>query len=203
MWIAIIGAPGSCKAAVAQRLAKDNGFRVEREAATHVEADFAENAFDIQLDYMLARYRLQRTLQRRAGEEDLLQIRTFWDTLHVYAVAAHARGYLKDRELHLLSKIHATLEETMETPTLVVYMHGSSMLAGDRQALTGKSSHEEDRAALSVAYAQFVSMIRVPVVDVEISENYEGMVEEVKSGIEAARASGAGGLSVWKRSFMK
>lgn len=208
MWIAVIGAPGSCKEAVASRLAKDQGFVIEREEApTDLLDKFMKDpnawAYELHLEYLLRRYRLQRQIQKRAGEEDILQIRTFWDTLFVYAAAARARGYLTDAGLRQLQAIHATLEETLEAPALVIYLHGSAMITGDRLALKGRGHHEEDRASLARAYAEFATMLRVSVVDIELVEDYEAMIEEIKAGIEAARSSGAGGQTLWKRSFLK
>lgn len=207
MWVCLIGAPGTCKAAVAERIRRDVGFIVEREAARPLifeafDKDQRQVAFPLQLALMLARYRLQRDLQKRAQEEDILQVRSFWDTQYVYTTTLYARGYLTVDQLMHLQEISMTLASTLEAPTAVIYLHGTPMMTGDRMALSGQKQHDEERLVLTSAYQTFSRMIRVPVIDVEVRDAFEAMIEEVKVGLDSARATSRS-VSLWPREFLK
>ena len=209
MWLALIGPPGSCKQAVADRIAKDMGFVVEREtlpteALAAFEQSPSKEAFGLQLDWMIRRWRLQRNIQRRGAEEDVVQVRTFWDTEHIFTEVLYFRGYIGDKEHEHLRLVYNALSETLTPPHIVIYLRSSSHIAENRISVSGKKSlHEEDSRQIVEMYEAYAKKIRVSVVEVDVVEDFELMISEVKAAIEGVRASGMMNQSIWSRGFLK
>lgn len=201
MQIVILGATGTCKHAVAEELKKKDGFLLE---PADIRFDEPSKVTLKQQAFALCeRWKYAKDLTKRQEENDFLTIRAFWDT-EVYIEAMHDTRLLTDDEYAALTMFYRTMLKGVEPPHGVIYMRSTEIQAHDRQALKGAPSIDEEfEMAVKQRYAEHVRRISLSVVEVEVSDRFEAMMDEVRGAMNSFRSSNIGAPTIWRRSYFK
>jgi len=133
--IAVVGASGVGKTALAQALAKAHPFAAAYEQ--HAERPFqtlfkkdARYALANQIDYLLLRAEQEKTLRSSAhiglidGGLDL--------DFHGFTRLFHSRGLLTDPEFDLCRRVYSFIRVMMPPPELIVRLHADKMTVASR-----------------------------------------------------------------------
>jgi len=202
VWISVIGGPGTQKHAVVKALVEDDGFVPMEPQDTE---PLHKDPMSRQIWLMVARWRMQREIMRRAAEEDIVTVRTFWDTHHAYSGVMLRHGEITDVQFCQLRQMSAALGETLEPPKVLLHLKATRIDQHTRQGLKERTQLS-DELLLDVehAYENFIDQIRVPVLLIDVSRPFEQILADVRSEVTALRATQAvGGQSIWQRSFFR
>ena len=198
-YIAIEGAIGVGKSSVAERLA-------ERLDATTVLEEWGQNpflkpfyeskpgaAFQVELFYVLSRYRQQQELLQR----NLFQSQTIAD--YVFEKSRlFAYLNLEDNELLIYEKLYGLLAEGVPKPDLVVYLQASTEVLMKRIRQRGRVEEnglsEEYLAEVNRAYNHyFFHYTQTPLLVVNTTDvDFVKRSEDVDDLIKQIRAMGRG-----------
>lgn len=133
--IALVGASGVGKTALAQALAKANRFETRYES--HVERPFqslfkvdVRHALANQIDYFLLRAEQEREL--RASHRVGLMDGGLDLDFHGFTRLFHLRGLLTDPEFDLCQRTYALLRELLPPPELIVRLCADAATVADR-----------------------------------------------------------------------
>jgi deoxyadenosine/deoxycytidine kinase len=198
-YIAIEGAIGVGKSSVAERLA-------ERLDATTVLEEWGQNpflkpfydnkpgaAFQVELFYVLSRYRQQQELLQR----NLFQLQTVAD--YVFEKSRlFAYLNLEDNELLIYEKLYGLLAEGVPKPDLVVYLQASTEILMKRIRQRGRVEEnglsEEYLAEVNRAYNHyFFHYTQTPLLVVNTTDvDFVKRSEDLDDLIKQIRAMGRG-----------
>lgn len=204
MWICLIGAEGTCKQSIAEFLHKQEGFRVVGDEAEAV--DWTSDHFLNQIDTLLKRYRLQfEDCQQSQNDEDIVQVRSFWDTHEVYSKVLRDEGQISQTDYKLIERLYETLMLSATPPQAVFYCYTNSIDAYNRMKLNREEPHHEEYLlAVRQAYAEYVRRIRIPVVEIPIDgDKFDNILDSVRFGLNSLKSTNLAGQSIWKRSMLR
>lgn len=199
MWIPVIGAAGTCKQAIVDDV-------VAKESFTVIAPDYDERGKHVllnEINTLTARYRSCVAIAKMFEEKDILTIRSFWDSV-VY-IEALFRAHMIGREDYAIYKrVYETLAKSAPPPHGVIYLRPKNQVqAHARASLQSKPITEEFEGHLVEAYDEHIAKVCVPKIEIEVSDIFSRMCEEVISGINSFRASQIGGASIWKRNYYR
>ena len=133
--IAVVGASGVGKTALAQALAKAHPFATAYEQ--HAERPFqtlfkndSRYAFANQVDYLLLRAEQEKTL-RASAQIGLIDGGLDLD-FHGFTCLFHSRGLLTDAEFDLCRRVYSFIRVMMPPPELIVRLHADKMTVASR-----------------------------------------------------------------------
>lgn len=200
MWISVVGAEGTCKSTVAEFLKKDEGFRL----AVEIEDEDISEASG-QISILLSRYELQyEDLQKNMNDEDIVQIRSFWDTYWVYSKVLLVKDCIKPSDFKLHRSLYRCLEKTLVPPHMVFYCYASNIHSLNRIQLAGKKSHHDEwLSAVRDAYDKYVKNLRISVIELDVSRPFDQVKDDIRIGISSVKSVDLTGGSIWKRTMMK
>jgi hypothetical protein len=195
----ITGPDGSAKNEVAKIL-EDDDFRIIK--ATPVQGD---NDFEIQHHQMLSWYDLHMTeIQPNMKEQSLVQVRSFWDTHLVFTRALAMLDRISVKEQVMLDEMFSTLAPTLVPPNIVFNCVASNIDAESRLRLRGTQHIDEDLEAIRRRfYEEYVKRIRVPVVDIEIVQDWAKVTDQVRFGMASMDTTRLSTSTVWNRRMLR
>lgn len=133
--IAVVGASGVGKTALAQALAKAHSFATAYEQ--HAERPFqtlfkndSRYAFANQVDYLLLRAEQEKAV-RASPQIGLIDGGLDLD-FHGFTRLFHSRGLLTDPEFDLCRRVYSLIRVTMPAPELIVRLHADEMTVASR-----------------------------------------------------------------------
>lgn len=133
--IAVVGASGVGKTALAQALAKAHSFATAYEQ--HAERPFqtlfkndSRYAFANQVDYLLLRAEQEKAV-RASPQIGLIDGGLDLD-FHGFTRLFHSRGLLTDPEFDLCRRVYSLIRVTMPAPELIVRLHADEMTVESR-----------------------------------------------------------------------
>jgi len=200
IWIALIGGPGTAKHAVKDAMVAADGFvPMEPQNTVPLHPD----GMSLQVQMMVSRWRMQREIQKRTADEDLVTVRTLWDTHAVYSGLMLRHNEITDREFCQLRNIDAALTETVEPPTVIIHLKATRISQAQRLGLRQRTQlSDEYLTDLARLYNDFADRIRIPVVEIDAGRPFEEVLTDVRGEIMAVRASRqTGGPTIWQKSF--
>jgi len=195
MWLAIIGGVGTCKKAVANNLSTDGGF-------THriTDVEKGRDVFEDQFQYLLARYKDCNTIKRLGSDQDLLTVRSFWDTHKVFTEFYKQRHMINNRQYVLLTQLYEAMADEVSPPQGFIYLKTKMIPAHSRVSLAGGDRRsDEEIKMISDLYEQYVLSIRVPVIEVDASRPFDQVIDEITFGLDSIKTSFSFDQSVWQR----
>lgn len=199
MWIILLGASGTCKRAVVDDLVKNDGFIFEHDVAPEAY----RSPFCQQVSRICQRWRQAVSLTKRIEESDFLTVRSFWDT-SVYTDALMKMKDITSSECGVINEIYDTLSINVPMPHAVLFFRASEMQSHNRQAMTGREpGQSEFELLVKENYEKHIRQIRLPCVEIDVTDEFEPMMEEVRVAINAFRSSNVGASTIWKRSYFK
>jgi len=142
MWISILGAEGTCKQEIANWLHKEERFRI---AVDSYKPEDHEDYYYNQIRFLFARWDDQyNDLQKNMNEQDIVQVRSFWDTHQVYNQALIHSEFISKGDYNLLELMYKKLEPTLLPPHIVFYCHTNSMDALTRMKMKNNEIHHSE-----------------------------------------------------------
>jgi deoxyadenosine/deoxycytidine kinase len=129
MYIAIAGNIGSGKTTLASLLAKHFGWqilydRVEENPYLHdFYVDMQRWSFNLQMFFL--KKRVQQILDIRQSSKNVIQDRTLYEDVHIFAPNLHAMDLLSDRDLDTYISLFNLMEPVISPPDLIIYLKAS------------------------------------------------------------------------------
>jgi len=200
MWTMIIGAPGTSKHKIAELLTKD-GYEYQK-WIVDVKGD--DNLFMREATYFTQRLKKQLEIERVRRETDIVTVRGAWDSIEVFGSVLAKRGEIDSVQFDALRFIYEGLLETMPPPDVVVHLKvGEKMASYNRMALKDERISEDYFSQLVDAYDHYVSLLAIPVIDVDHGHVLDKVWDQVEFGIQSIKTSGLSGDTIWKRGMFK
>lgn len=203
MWISLIGGEGTCKRAVAEWMRDQEGFRIIEDE--FIPDSFLSDHFSNQIELLLSRYKTQYSdCQVNMNDEDIVQIRSFWDIHEVYSKTLLDADAISGGDYDLLSKIYDTLNLSLTPPHTIFYCNATTIQASNRMKLTDATEHtEEHLARVRREYESYVERLRPPVVEIATGGPFDKVIDVVRFGLNSIKSTKLGGQSLWKKTMMK
>jgi deoxyadenosine/deoxycytidine kinase len=201
MWIVIIGGIGTCKAAVADYLSKRREYRQVSSVYSPIPKECLDGKFVEQIDYLMARYKDGHSCKKLSVDEDLISIRSFWDTHRVFSEFYFRRHMIRPDNYAVLNRLYKELAEEISAPNGFIYLKNSLMSSQLRTQLTGKLDRFQDEEVEMIAglYEAFAKEIRVPVVEVDVNRPFDEVCDEVIFGLDSIQTTFSLNQSIWER----
>lgn len=198
MWLQISGPDATGKTLVAELLAYD-GFQIIRH-----EPVVETHSFRRELEFLTRRLAAQLEAQKRMARENVVTIRSVWESALVFAPLAECRTEIQPWENEFIQKTFRTLEPQLEAPTAVIFVKSDKkMISMDRMLLKGERPDEERLRAQTKFYEDFAEQISVPVIELDASDKPERMKELLEFGVASLRASRLSANNFWRRDFLR
>ncbi len=86
--------------------------------------DMERWAYNSQLWFLIRRYQIHRTIDRRAQEAGapIVQDRTMYEDAEVFAAQLREMGYIDERDWNAYCDMYATLRNELRPPDLMIYL---------------------------------------------------------------------------------
>ncbi|MFN0199900.1 MAG: deoxynucleoside kinase, partial [Bacteroidia bacterium] len=129
MHIAIAGNIGAGKTTLAYLLAKYFNFEVyyEDNEQNPYLTDFYDNmqrwSFQLQIHFLHSR--LQKVMEIRKKNLNVIQDRTIYEDAQIFAPNLHAMELMTSREYETYKQLFETIAELIQPPDLLIYLKGS------------------------------------------------------------------------------
>jgi thymidylate kinase len=204
VWISLIGAEGTCKRTVAELLHSQENFRIVGDSYTP-KSSLTSDCYYHQIDFLTSRYDTQYLeIQPEINNEDVVQIRTFWDTHEIYSKVLLKHELITKSDYESLSKIYKSLNRSLIPPATVFYCKTTLIDSLDRMKLKSEEPHHEEYlCSVREACDEYVSNIRVPVVEIDVSRPFNEVSRQVLFGLNSVKSTKVGGQSMWKKTMMR
>lgn len=197
MWIQIIGPTGSGKNYIFDALKKD-GFEL---LAFDVKS---ENPFERQIEFLMNRFRVHMNASQVKDRKDVVTIRGFHDTHLVINQILEDTTVISERDNHILNMIYQNISGLYSPPPdVVVYMNTPKLSAINRQKLNSIEVSEEFFNREVELYADFVTRIGVPVIELDASQKMDVLLKNLDFGVSSIKAANLGSQNIWKREFLR
>jgi dephospho-CoA kinase len=197
MWITVLGPSGSGKNYIYEALKKD-GFEL---FTFDVKSD---EPFERQVEYLMGRFKTHMLASQVKDRKDVVTIRTFHDTHAIISQVLNRLTVLNDREMRLLDSIYQAISGFyIAPPDVVIYMRTEKMSAINRQKLKHVDVPEEFFNMEIDLYADFITRIGVPVIEIDASQKTEVVLKNLEFGINSIKAANLGSQTVWKKEFLR
>lgn len=204
MWCVISGAPGTGKHEIATHLMKQ-GYTYDVTMPTYFSESLnTKEAFDLQLDMMISRYAMQRGVQVRALEEDIVTVGSFWDIHEVYSQVLVQRGMLDAGDYANLARVYRALGMTLESPQKVIFTTATKLDSEAKRSLRGQRELNEEFFDLVVGqYRTYIdTRVRCPHQEVDISlKAFDQTLFDVVASLSYGDKVKA--QSLWTKAYLK
>lgn len=198
MWICVMGAEGSGKNVIADILTKRNFQRIE-----HKLADGQEGELFQEFNYMTKRLSEQLAAQAVMQKQDVFTFRSIWDSYNVMLPTAKDSFKIGMHEELFMDILHNNISssEHLQPPHCVVFTKMSQQDIRDRMMLKGKQPSDDEIVNQIKYYEQFMSRIRVPVLEIDMNNKPEDVRNELNFSIDSMKATAQSAQSIWRRSM--
>jgi len=199
MWIAVIGPTGTCKSSIATELEKKEAFQAFKTPLP----EMIPSRLEFEVNQMCSRHVDCDEIAKNYLEKDIVTVRSFWDSI-VYSEASFRAKQITTTEHRILKNIYQSLIRSAAPPHGVIYIKPKTQIQSHvRASLTGVKFDQEYEGHLIECYAEHSKQIRIPMVEVELTDQFEFMLSQVTEGVNSFRASHIGGATIWKRSYYR
>jgi len=177
MWVLVIGGYGTCKESVIEYMSKK--YEYSKDAPVT-----GASIFEQQIGYLIARHNTAIKCHSESKTKKVASIRGFWDTHLVFTQFYRKIGLLTDEEYFILDKIYKGLFETTPSPDYIIYLKNTVIGSSCRVDMNkGVSVPNENIDLLSKLYEQYASMIRIPILDINVDRDIVDVCEEINTGL--------------------
>jgi len=192
MWIAIIGASSTGKEFVAKLLNQKEYSKIDVDFPIKRESDYLTK-------HLLEQVKAQSVM----FEKNIYTYRTIWDSFEVMSKCALESMMIGQEDYNeaelLYNKINSL--ESLQPPNLVIYTRMEKKDIQNRILLQGRSVDDMNISLQIGAYEEFISKIRVPKLEIDMSQKPELISEEILFGIDSVLSMVLTQKTIWKRSM--
>lgn len=205
MWACIVGAPGTCKNKMADILVEKEGFKLERQSPNLFYSD--SDAFFCQLNNLMTLFRFQKDIENRRKEEDILTIRSFWDEYDGRTKALHKLQELDSYSFKNLTLIYNTIYEHLQPPDVFLYTKSDVQHIQSWTSVKEIDGHlvlsDDQIRVFNKCYEDFISRVRTPVVEADMTQIFDEVIADVLYGIETIKSTSLMSQTIWKRKIYR
>jgi deoxyadenosine/deoxycytidine kinase len=126
-------------------------------------ADMPRWALHSQLFFLIRRFQIHKEIDARAARDErpIVQDRTIYEDVEVFAAHLHQRGAIDDRDWAMVEELYATLRREIRPPDLLIYLR-CPMRALERRIRRRGRAFEQTipkayLAALEVLYEEWIA----------------------------------------------
>lgn len=191
MWVSVIGASSTGKDTIAKFLVRLDYIQI-KEKLTPIQ----------EIDYFVYRLREHLSAQHIMYEKNVFTIRTVWDSL-LMSELAYEFGHITLDEFNK-AKSYYTLfieQDFISPPNLVVITKMSKKDIQNRTILNGRRPDDKEIDRQIERYEDFARRIKVPKIEVDMSQSPENIFNELSFGIDSVKSAMLSHKTIWKRSI--
>ena len=200
MHVAIAGNMGSGKTTLAEKLAKHYNWKPEFDAVEYnpylsdFYTDMLRWSFNIQIYFLNSRFRQILNIQK--NENSVVQDRTIYEDVEVFAKNLNENGLLNDRDYNTYLDLYNNLMPFIKHPDLLIYLRADIPLLIDRIEKRGRAYENLIRLNyirdLNQLYEKWIStynLSKLLIIDVDKlnfdtrSEDFSHVINQIESQI--------------------
>lgn len=200
MHVAIAGNIGSGKTNLAEKLAKHYSWKPEFDAVEYnpylsdFYTDMLRWSFNIQIYFLNIRFRQIRNIQK--NENSVVQDRTIYEDVEVFAKNLNENGLLNDRDYNTYLDLYNNLMPFITHPDVLIYLRSDIPLLIDRIEKRGRAYENLIRLNyirdLNQLYEKWIStynLSKLLIIDVDKlnfdtrSEDFSYVINQIESQI--------------------
>ncbi len=179
--IAIAGNIGAGKTTLTGRLARELGWTAQYENpdSNPYIADFYRDmrrwGFNMQVHFLYSRIAKLKAL--RAGNENIIQDRTIYEDIYIFAPNLVEMGVMSQRDYTCYANLFEQIKDFLQPPDLLIYLRGSDTALRARIEQRNRSYEQSIRTdylrALNLRYDSWIATYRlgpVHIVDIDQSD---------------------------------
>ena len=209
MWLSVIGPVGVGKKKIIEMISVQKGYFPIYEDTGKYFNEFniksEEFAFRHQLEFLKNKYRSQRDIKNLRETKDIVSSRVIWEVV-VFSEVLFEIGILKKYEFDFIRELTEELDGALNTPDGVIYVRSDIRSTHNRKLLDDNIcffTNNEYIKLLNEKYEEFSRRISVPVIEVDVTKNFDNLWNDVSYGIDSLITTGVGNDSVWGSSFLR
>lgn len=193
MWISIIGASSTGKEFVANTLKKRD--------FTTVSLD--NSIIKTEQDFIISKLLSQFHAQNVMFDKDIFTIRTVWDSFNVMSKCYLELEKITQAEFESAERYYNTIQslDILTPPNMVIFTRMEKKDIQNRTLLHGRSPDDREISKQIEMYEEFISNVRVPKIELDMSRRADEIIEELNFGIDSVKSMVLTQKTIWKRNM--
>jgi dephospho-CoA kinase len=194
MWILICGAPATCKNTIADMLQRDK-FQI-------LSIPLLEGV-DVATQLMISRISQQLDAKKLQHSADIVTVGSAWEQAEIYSEIELDRHLITQHQYDQIKFFYKSMLRHFEPPSAVIWTRAEKMTSFERASLRGKTIDEEYYNAVCKGYEKFIEKIKVPIIEIPVSQSVEKTSKEVEFSVASIRSAKLSEQTIWKKTFFR
>ena len=210
MWISVIGSIGVGKKRISDQIA-------QKEGATYFE-DFVYDelqdkfvkepqtyAMDWQVYILTEKFKQQIDMSKRSRTATVVTSRLLED-IKIFSKMLRHFELMSNRDYQIIREIYYSYQEALEPPSIVILLKADIMSTWYMKELTENVCAFTDNTYikwLNDEYEALAERIAVPMVEVDMSENFDQNWKIIEAGIASVRTTGLTQETLWTKKLLR
>jgi hypothetical protein len=190
MWICIMGAPSTGKEVISSLLKKKDFEEIK--VTTTIKCE---------LHYLVIKLVEQTKAQSQMFDKNVFTHRTIWDTFEVMAKVSLQMEKISEKEYEDARIGYNAMELSVQPPNLVIFTRMEKRDIQNRTLLQGRRPDDREISMQIELYEEFISRVRVPKIELDMSKSIELISEELNFGIDSVKSMVLTQKTIWSRSM--
>ena len=194
MWIAILGASSTGKEVIADILRR-------RDYSPIVATD---RSVQSEMDYFIMRLSEQMKAQSVMFEKDVYTSRCIWDSFNVMTKVALEMSKIGQAEYDQVERSFNQMtvnSDVLQPPNLVIFTRMEKRDIQNRTLLQGRQPDDKEISRQIELYEEFISSVKVPKIELDMSNNPALINEELNFGIDSVKSMYLTQKTIWRRNM--
>jgi deoxyadenosine/deoxycytidine kinase len=206
MWIAIMGSLGSGKQKIASMIKRKEGADLYDEKKDlslfqRFEEHPSQHSFDNQLDLLCKRFTLIQEINRRMTNTDIVSVGIL-EEVDLFSEFLIDNEMMAGHEYDSFRKVFIAMKIAIQPPSIIIYLKTNIIDTHARKSLEQNEDYftrNEFIKDLDIRYNQLAKEIVVPLVEVNLSDNFDSNWAEVEAGINSVKTARLHGVTLWQK----
>lgn len=210
MWIAVIGSLGSGKQKIASMIEKKEGADFYKESKDidlfqNFEREPNKYSFQNQIDLLVKKFTLFQEINRRMNNTNIVSVGIL-EEIYLFSEFLVDQQLMTWEEFVTFKKVYDSMVRAVQPPSILIYLKTNIIDTHIRKELernTDYFTRNEFIEDLDVRYTQFVRTVAIPMVEVNLSEDFDKNWNEVEAGINSIKTARLQGQTLWNKQLTR